>query len=137
MKRNSVIHQQLKFVITWSTVSGQKKKRLLKNVTTNRNNRLEVFYKKSVLRNFAKFIEKHLCQNLFIKVLKKKLWHRCFPVNFAKFLKTSFLPEPFRQVFLNKKAIAQQFSKVKTIDRNELLKEKNMMKKHKTKLHQY
>ena len=24
--------------------------------------------------------------------LKKGLWHRCFPVNFAKFLRTSFLP---------------------------------------------
>ena len=135
MKRNSVIHQHLKFVVTWSTVSGQKKKRLLKQCYNKQT--IEVFYKKSVLRNFAKFIEKHLCQNLFIKVLKKKLWHRCFPVNFAKFLKTPFLTEPFRQVFLNKKAIAQQFSKVKTIDRNELLKEKNMMKKHKTKLHQY
>ena len=49
-----------------------------------------MFYKKGVLRNFAKLIEKRLCQNLFIKVLKKKLWHRCFPVNFAKFLKNPF-----------------------------------------------
>ena len=24
-------------------------------------------------------------------LLKKRLWHRCFSVNFAKFLKTSFL----------------------------------------------
>ena len=24
-------------------------------------------------------------------MLKKRLWHRCFPVNFAKFLRTSFL----------------------------------------------
>ena len=24
-------------------------------------------------------------------LLKKKLWHRCFPVNFAKFLRTTFL----------------------------------------------
>ena len=23
-------------------------------------------------------------------LLKKKLWHKCFPVNFAKFLRTSF-----------------------------------------------
>ena len=35
--------------------------------------------KKSVLRNFAKFTGKHLCQSLF------------FPVNFAKFLRTPFL----------------------------------------------
>ena len=27
--------------------------------------------------------------------LKKRLWHRCFPVNFAKFLRTSFLQNTF------------------------------------------
>ena len=26
-------------------------------------------------------------------LLKKRLWHRCFPVNFAKFLRTPFLTE--------------------------------------------
>ena len=26
-------------------------------------------------------------------LLKKRLWHKCFPVNFAKFLKTHFLTE--------------------------------------------
>ena len=42
---------------------------------------------------------KHLCQNLFfnkvvglrpVTLLKKRPWHKCFPVNFAKFLRTSF-----------------------------------------------
>ena len=56
--------------------------------------------KKGVLRNFAKFARKHLCQILFfIKVaglipatsLKQRLWHRCFPVNFTKFLRKFFL----------------------------------------------
>ena len=54
--------------------------------------------RKGVLRNFAKFTGKRLCQSLFfIKVagrpatlLKKRLWHSCFPVNFAKFLRTPF-----------------------------------------------
>ena len=41
----------------------------------------EVFCKTNVLRNFAKFTGKHLCQSL---------WHKCFPVNFAKFLRTPF-----------------------------------------------
>ena len=27
----------------------------------------------------------------FSKYLKKRLWHKCFPVNFAKFLRTPFL----------------------------------------------
>ena len=44
----------------------------------------EVFCKNSVLTNFAKFIGKHMCQILFF-------WHRCFPVNFAKFLRTRVL----------------------------------------------
>ena len=56
--------------------------------------------KKGVLRNFAKFTGKHLCQSPFFNkvasltpatLLKKRLWHRCFPVNFGKFLRTPFL----------------------------------------------
>ena len=56
--------------------------------------------RKRVLRNFAKFTGKSLCQSLFLNkvaglrpaiLLKKSLWHRCFPVNFAKFLRTPFL----------------------------------------------
>ena len=62
----------------------------------------EMFCKKGVLRNFAKCTGKHLCQSFFFNKtaglqpatsLKKKLWHRCFPVNFAKFLKTPTLTE--------------------------------------------
>ena len=54
----------------------------------------------NVLRSFVKFTGKHLCQSLFFNkvagfrpaiLLKKKLWHRCFPVNFAKLLRTPFL----------------------------------------------
>ena len=57
-----------------------------------RSSRPEVFCRKGVLRKFAKFTGKHLCQSLF---LKKRLWHRhrCFPLNFVKFLKTHFLKE--------------------------------------------
>ena len=48
--------------------------------------------RKDVLRNFAKFTGKHLCQGLKpAPFLKKRLWHRCFPGNSAKFLKTPFL----------------------------------------------
>ena len=59
--------------------------------------------KKGLLKNLAKVAEKHLCQSLiFNKIaglrpatsLKKdalaSLAH-CFPVNFAKFLRTPFL----------------------------------------------
>ena len=58
-----------------------------------------MFCRKDALRSFAKFTEKHLCQSLFFNkvaglrpaiLLKKSLWHGCFPVNFAKFLRTLF-----------------------------------------------
>ena len=56
-----------------------------------RISRPEFFYKKGVLRNFAKFIVKHLCQSLlFNKVAGLRLWHRCFPMNFVKFLSPFF-----------------------------------------------
>ena len=59
-----------------------------------------MFYKKGVLRNFTKFTGKHLCQSFFFNkvaglrpatLLMKRLWHRCFPVNFVKVIRTSFL----------------------------------------------
>ena len=58
--------------------------------------------KKGVPRNLAKFTGKKLCQNLFFNkvgglrpatLFKKRLWQWYFPVNFAKFLRTTFLTE--------------------------------------------
>ena len=66
----------------------------------------EVFWKKDVLINFAKFTGKHLCQGLFMSVakacnfIKQRLWHRSFPVNFAKVLRTPFLQNTSRQLLL-------------------------------------
>ena len=71
-----------------------------------RNSRPEEFYKKDALKIFAKFTVKHLC--LFFNkvtalrianVLKKRLWHWFFPVNFAKFLKTPFLKKTYGGCF--------------------------------------
>ena len=45
--------------------------------------------RKGVLRNFAKFTGKHL-HNKSLFLIKLKAWHRCFPVNFAKFLRATF-----------------------------------------------
>ena len=62
--------------------------------------------RKDVLRNFATFTGKHVCQSLFFScsppatLLKKILRHRCFPVNFAKFLRTPFLHNTSRRLFL-------------------------------------
>ena len=70
---------------------------------TSRSSRPEVFCKKGALRNFAKFLGKHLCQSLMpATLIKKRLWHRCFPVNFAKFLRTPFLTEHLQWLLLNK-----------------------------------
>ena len=65
----------------------------------SRSSRPKVFCKEGVLRNFAKFTGKPLSQSLFFNnvaglrpatLLKKWLWHRCFPVSFAKCLRTPF-----------------------------------------------
>ena len=65
--------------------------------------------KKCVLKTFAKFVRKHLCQSLFFNrvpglatLLKIRLWHRCFPVNFAKFLRTPFLQNTLKRLLLAK-----------------------------------
>ena len=63
-----------------------------------------------------KFKANSVCQSLFlIKVQAlgpdiKRPWHRCFPVNFAKFLRTSFLTEHLRWLLLSKIWLALQFS---------------------------
>ena len=66
--------------------------------------------KKCVLENFAKFTGKHLCQSLFFNkvaclrsaiLLKTRLWHSCFPVNFEEFLGTPFLLITFGRLLLN------------------------------------
>ena len=59
-------------------------------ITPNRSSRPEVFCKKGVLRNFRKFTGKHLCQSLFFNNVAG-LRHRCFLVNFPKFLRTPLL----------------------------------------------
>ena len=61
--------------------------------------------KKGLLKISTKFTEKHLCQSQYnilnqytalrpATLLKKKLFHRCFPVNFAKFQGTPFYITP-------------------------------------------
>ena len=66
-----------------------------------------MFCKKSVRKNLSKFTRKHLCQSLFSNKVAdlwhRWLWHRCFPVNFEKFLRTQFFIEHLRWLLLNKK----------------------------------
>ena len=67
-----------------------------------RNSPPEVFLEKGVLKICSKFTGEDPCQSVIsIKLLcfadlrpatllKKRLWHRYFPVNFAKFFRTPF-----------------------------------------------
>ena len=75
---------------------------------TNRSSHQRCSIKKGVLRSFTKFTGKCLYQSLFFNkvaglrpatLLRKKLWHRCFPVNFANFLRTPFFRTPLDDCF--------------------------------------
>ena len=70
------------------------------NRKTGQKQSSEVFCKERCYCKFCKIHKKHLWQNLFFNkvaglkpatVLKKSPWHRCFPMNSGKFLRTSFL----------------------------------------------
>ena len=77
---------------------------------------------KCFFRNFVKFWGKYQCQcllfNNFNKVadlrpailFKKRLWHRCFPVNFAKIPRTLFLQNNSGRLLLNIYFFARDFS---------------------------
>ena len=62
---------------------------------------VEVFCKKGVLKYFAIFTWKHLCWSLFAGLQAcnfiKRLRHRCFPVNIAKFLRISISKNIWKQ----------------------------------------
>ena len=70
-------------------------------IEVSRSSRLKMFL--GVLKSFANFTGKHLCWKALESFLKKLAWWRpatslkkrlqqgCFPVKFAKFLRTPFL----------------------------------------------
>ena len=79
------------------------------SVWSFRSSRPEVFCTKGVLKHFANFTGKHLRQSLFFNkaadlrpatLLKNRPWHRCFSVNFAKFLRTPFFTEHLQCLLL-------------------------------------
>ena len=84
------------------------------SLNKNRLQHLEAVFRRCSIKVFLETLQKfrgrHLCQSLFFNkiaslrpatLLKKRLWHRCFPVNFAKFLRTPFLTEHLRCLLLN------------------------------------
>ena len=68
--------------------------RSLKRRAIFRSSRPEVFFKKGFLRNFAEQLRWSLFFNKVAglrpaTLLKKRLWRRCFSLNFVKFLRTA------------------------------------------------
>ena len=58
---------------------------------------------KKVFLKISQIFQENTCWRVFFKkvahlraatLLKKRLWYRCFPVNFMKFLKTPFYRTP-------------------------------------------
>ena len=77
----------------------------------SRNSLRRCSVRKYFFRNFANLIiRKHLRQSLFFNkvaglrtatLLKKRPWHRCFVVNFEKYLKTPFLQNTFGRLLVD------------------------------------
>ena len=73
-----------------------------------RSSHPEVFCKKGVPRNFAKFTRKYLYQSIFYErcrleacnFIKKQIRHKCFSVDFAKFLRTPLFAEHLQWLLL-------------------------------------
>ena len=64
-----------------------------------RSSRPKVFCKKNVFLEISQGSQEITCAR--VSFLIKRLWHRCFRVNFEKFLRTPFLTEclPWRRLF--------------------------------------
>ena len=92
LKKTLVISINLKILLMVKALKYSMKffvSRMILLMNVDRSNRPEVFCKKGILRNLAKLTGKHLYQS-HSNFIKKRLWCRCFPVNFVKFLRTTF-----------------------------------------------
>ena len=77
-------------------------KKTINGLAIFRSSHQRCFMKNGALKNFPKFSEKHLYQSLLFNksaclrsatLVKKRLCHRCFLMDFAKILRTSFFIE--------------------------------------------
>ena len=57
--------------------------------------------KKGVLKEISQNAQGNICTR--VSFLKKRLWHRCLPMNFVKFLRTPFLQNTTGRLFLHPK----------------------------------
>ena len=106
--RNSTLHSNAELVTLLSRLGDEtyfniSRFEISKRISRSSHRRCSV--KKGVRRNFAKFTGKHQFQSPFLNkpatFLKKCLWHWCFPVNFAKFLRAPSLQNTYRRLLLD------------------------------------
>ena len=91
--------------VSWylTTCTSREKKHLIGGSRTAATSKMERFV--IIVNGFQKENSgKHLCRRVFLKksgrlkaskVLKNRLLHKCFPVSFARFLRTYFLQNVF------------------------------------------
>ena len=73
----------------------------IKLIVWSRSSRSDVVCKKDVLRNFPNSQENtSAIVSFFNSFLKKRLWHKCFLVNFVKFLRAPFFIEYLWWLFI-------------------------------------
>ena len=83
---------------TSATIFNDKQRLFWKKTSGFRSSRPEVFCKKGVLKNFAKFTGKHLCQSLFFdkvagaacSFIKKETLAQMFSCEFCEISKNTF-----------------------------------------------
>ena len=79
---------------------------ILEPIYLSRSTHQRCSIKTGVLRNFTKSQENTCARVSFCSLrpatlLKKRLWHRCVPVNFAKFLRAPFLQNTFGRLLVS------------------------------------
>ena len=79
-------------------------KQIKLDYVTDRSSHRRCSLRKGILRNVEKLTGKHLCLRP-ATLLKKRLWCRCFLVNFAKFLRTLFYRTPLGDCFCTEKKV--------------------------------
>ena len=81
----------------------------LVSIFLDRSSHPEVFCKKGVLKKFAKFTGKHLCQSLFLKsnFIKKETLAQAFSCEFYEISKNNFFKERLQCSYLSGNKYAQ------------------------------
>ena len=87
--------------------------RMFKRMSLTASNKFQAMVKLIPLIPIADYLKKYIDRGLRpATLLKKRLWHRCFPVNFVKFLRTPFLQNASGRLLLKEFLESIQISMV-------------------------